>query len=215
MIPEGVGAIESRITEIEAAFGTRRATVTQPASLRVDAGAFDNALMTALGGQDATTAASIRPATLPTATTTFTPDQLVRSGGVNSAGVPVELARYGNGNIPAIALTTIGQGSHKLWDPAARAFNAMAQHAAADGIELRVTDSYRSYDEQVDLAERKGLYSQGGLAARPGTSEHGWGKALDINTSDGAVEWLRANAATYGFAETTPREPWHWVFQAA
>jgi hypothetical protein len=42
------------------------------------------------------------------------------------------------------------------------------------GVDIGVTDSYRSYDAQVDVARRKGLYSQGGLAATPGTSDHGW-----------------------------------------
>ena len=65
---------------------------------------------------------------------------------------------------------------------------------------------------QVDLAERKGLYSQGGLAAKPGTSDHGWGRALDLDLDAKAQAWMRANGDRYGFVEDTPREPWHWVF---
>ena len=53
-----------------------------------------------------------------------------------------------------------------------------------------------------------------GLAARPGTSNHGLGRAVDVNlgTSPGASDWLRKNGARYGF-HTIPREPWHWEFR--
>ena len=83
---------------------------------------------------------------------------------------------------------------------------------ARAGIHLGVTDSYRPYDVQVRLAKQKGLYSRGGLAATPGTSNHGWGKAVDVNTSAAGTAWLRAHAAAYGF-HTIPREPWHWEFR--
>ena len=59
----------------------------------------------------------------------------------------------------------------------------MRAAAAAAGVDIGVTDSYRPYEEQVDLVRRKGLYSQGGLAAVPGTSPHGWGMALDVDVS--------------------------------
>ena len=91
-------------------------------------------------------------------------------------------------------------------------FRSMAAAAKRDGIDIGVTDSYRSYDQQVDLAERKGLYSEGGLAAKPGTSNHGWGRSLDLDLDDQAQTWMRANAANYGFIEDTPREPWHWTY---
>lgn len=128
-------------------------------------------------------------------------------------GVPVDLVKYGNGKIPASALQPLGRGPHRLWAPAAQAFTAMTQAAARDGVSIGVTDSYRSYGEQVDLARRKGLYSQGGLAAKPGTSEHGWGLSLDLDLSSKAQSWMRKHAGEYGFAENVPREPWHWTFK--
>jgi LAS superfamily LD-carboxypeptidase LdcB len=126
---------------------------------------------------------------------------------------PPELAQYGNGRIPAAALVEIGRGGHRLYGPAAQAFQVMEAAAAADGVTFGVTDSYRSYEEQVDLVERKGLYSEGGLAARPGTSDHGWGLSLDLDLDSTAQAWMRANGARYGFVEDVPREPWHWTFQ--
>jgi LAS superfamily LD-carboxypeptidase LdcB len=79
-------------------------------------------------------------------------------------------------------------------------------------VTVGITDSYRSYDEQVDLAKRKGLYSQGGLAAQPGTSDHGWGMAADLDLNAKALSWMRANGEKYGFDENVPRESWHWTY---
>lgn len=128
-------------------------------------------------------------------------------------GVPADLARYGNGRVPASALDSIGGTSHRLWAPAAQAFDELLAAAARDGVKVGITDSYRSYDAQVDVAARKGLYSQGGLAAKPGTSPHGWGLAVDLSLDARAQTWMRSNAGRFGFVEDTPREPWHWVYQ--
>ena len=120
---------------------------------------------------------------------------------------------FGNGRIPSDRLTSIGVGSHKLYAPAAQAYRAMTADAAAQGVTIGITDSYRSYESQVDLAGRKGLYSQGGLAATPGTSNHGWGLAVDLDLDATAQQWMRDNGWKYGFVEDTPREPWHWAYR--
>lgn len=134
-------------------------------------------------------------------------------GAYGPAQVPAELMTFGNGKIPRSALSEIGIGNHRLSSRAAGAFRDMRAAAARDGVEIGVTDSYRTYDQQVDLAERKGLYSEGGLAARPGTSNHGWGLAIDVDVNSRGQQWLSANAARYGFVEDVPREPWHWTFR--
>jgi D-alanyl-D-alanine carboxypeptidase len=135
-------------------------------------------------------------------------------GGYGTMVPPPDVAGYGNGRIPAEALAPVGQGSHRLWGPAAASWRNVVAAAAADGIELRITDSYRPYAEQVDLAERKGLYRDGGLAAVPGTSTHGWGMAVDADVRDPAtMDWLRTHGPRFGWVETTPREPWHWEFR--
>jgi len=98
---------------------------------------------------------------------------------------------YANGFIPDSALCPLWQApGQKLRADAAAALNAMSKyHAATAGGPLCVTDSYRSYSEQVALYEPKP-----GLAATPGTSEHGWGKAR---------RWTSA-AASSGSARTLP-----------
>jgi zinc D-Ala-D-Ala carboxypeptidase len=109
-------------------------------------------------------------------------------------------------------MAEIGRGNHRLWGPTASSFRQMVAAAAVDGVRIGVTDSYRSLDQQVDLARRKGLYSQGGLAATPGTSNHGWGLSLDLDLNSQAQTWMRANAGRFGFVEDVPREPWHWTY---
>ncbi|MCU1393235.1 MAG: D-alanyl-D-alanine carboxypeptidase [Ilumatobacteraceae bacterium] len=136
-------------------------------------------------------------------------------GGAGPLNVPPELLAYGNGHIPRDLLTPIGIGQHRLYSVAAQAFIKMRSDAAAQGVDISVTDSYRSYDEQVDLAARKGLWKDGGYAAVPGTSPHGWGMAVDLDVSPAGLAWVRANGANYGFKETTPREPWHWEYRGA
>ena len=135
-------------------------------------------------------------------------------GGYGSVVPPGSLMVYGNGQIPSDQLATIGQGGHRLWAPAAASWQNVVAAASADGVTLKITDSYRSYAEQVDLAERKGLYQNGGLAAVPGTSPHGWGMAVDADVRDPqTADWLKVNGPRFGWVETTPREPWHWEFR--
>jgi D-alanyl-D-alanine carboxypeptidase len=136
-----------------------------------------------------------------------------RSYAVNSKGIPTDLEAYGNGKIPANALEQVGATGHKLWGPAAESLTRMMSDAEKAGVHIGITDSYRPYAEQVDLARRKGLYSQGGLAAKPGTSEHGWGMAADLDLNAKALAWVRDNASKYGFYNTAPRESWHWGFK--
>ena len=155
------------------------------------------------------TPAATRTTTPPraTGTTRTTPGASTRA---------TDRVPYRNGRIPANALTDVG-GGHRMYGNAARAYTDMRAAARRAGVTIRLTDSYRTYAGQVDVARRKGIYGvrqpngRLGLAARPGTSNHGLGRAVDVNlgASPGASAWLRANAARFGF-RTIPREPWHW-----
>ena len=137
-----------------------------------------------------------------------------RIGGFGPMPVPEELAAYGNGQLPETTMEPVGQSGHRLWGPAAQAWRSAVDAARADGIDLTITDSYRNYDQQVDLVNRKGLYSQGGYGAVPGTSNHGWGLAVDVDvTQQRTLDWMRTNAYRFGFVEAVPREPWHWEFR--
>lgn len=133
-------------------------------------------------------------------------------GVVGADGVPEEYRALGNGRIPRELLAPVADTGHYLWPPAARALTDLIAAAAAEGVYVGITDSYRPYEVQVSLVERKGLYSEGGLAARPGTSFHGWGVAVDLVLDGAAQRWMRQRAVAYGFVEDVPREPWHWHF---
>ncbi len=132
---------------------------------------------------------------------------------LNGDGIPTSLAAYGNGRVPATALREVGDTGHRLWEPAAEQLTRLIHDARRAGVDIGITDSYRSYAAQVDVAQRKGLYSQGGLAAVPGTSDHGWGMAVDLDLDAQAQAWMRSHGPAYGFHEDTPREPWHWGFK--
>lgn len=197
-----VAAVQARIAEIQA-------RVSVPAPTGPNA-AFSAELSAALAPTDKATAASATTGAADAAALVRPPALRTTSSGRITP--PPELRSYGNGKIPATALTQIGDGDHRLYGPAAGQFKALRAAAAADGVTFGVTDSYRSYEQQVDLARRKGLYSQGGLAATPGTSNHGWGLSLDLDLNPRALEWMRANGERFGFVEDVPREPWHWTF---
>ena len=163
---------------------------------------------------------SLSPAPMPS-TSSLTFDGLLRRSeqalveshpGPHGVKPPDGLEGHGNGRIPEGALVSLGTGRHRLWGPAAEAFQQMSASAAASGVRLEVTDSYRSYDQQVDVARRKGLYRNGGLAAEPGTSTHGWGLSVDVNPTGPALSWLRRYGAQFGFVEDVAREPWHWTY---
>lgn len=188
---ENIQTIQSRIAEIQQRIGCPGGAGSASGSAGVS---FAVALRDAMGS------------------TVTSPNTTARPAGVGSRP-PRGLEAFANGRIPEQALTPIARGE-RLWGPAADAFRQLATDAQAAGVSLRVTDSYRSFDEQVDIVRRKGLYSEGGLGAEPGTSSHGWGLSVDLDTTPGSLAWLRTNAGRYGFVEDVPREPWHWTYQA-
>lgn len=132
-----------------------------------------------------------------------------------NSGAPPGLERFANGQIPTEYLAAIPGTNEHMWGPAAAAFTRMRADARAAGIDLPVIDAYRPLEDQHRLARELGLYSEGGWAAVPGTSQHGWGRAIDLELDDRALNWMRTNAGRYGFIETVPREPWHWEFHGS
>lgn len=197
---EGIAGIAQRMAQIQALVAPPTVSRATPSAAQTATGtAFADALAEEVARTSAASSAG------PAGTTRA-------AARLNGDGVPAELAAYGNGKIPASALHEVGSTGHRLWAPAAQALTGLISAAAADGVRVGITDSYRSYAGQVDVAQRKGLYSQGGLAAVPGTSDHGWGMAVDLDLDASAQAWMRAHGAEHGFVEDTPREPWHWAY---
>lgn len=137
----------------------------------------------------------------------------------------VDLTQFENGDFPDEALEMVQDGAGNTdylgAGGPARSFRAMVEAAAQDGVTLSLNDAYRPLDEQEALYDR--YLSGGTLAARPGTSNHGRGTAVDVSSSDGAHQWLRENAGEFGWVwpeslqnpnNTRGYEPWHWEYKA-
>ena len=206
----GITGATARIAEIQSRIVALQ--TQQAATVTTTTATGTKSATSASGATFAATLADAVKAGNPTASTAATAG-VEKKYKLNGKGIPTELAAYGNGKIPANALEKVGNTGHKLWAPAAESLGRMLADAKKDGVKIGITDSYRSYAEQVDVARRKGLYSQGGLAAKPGTSDHGWGMAVDLDLNNKAQAWMRANGEKYGFEEDAPREPWHWGYK--
>lgn len=118
---------------------------------------------------------------------------------------------------------------------------AMCEAAWAENVSLKVWSPYRSYATQKTLFDNRvnGYINQGLSAAeaekkaltinaRPGTSEHHTGLAIDFNCANNSFEgmpaykWMLEHAHEYGFIMRYPEdkteitgviyEPWHWRF---
>jgi hypothetical protein len=132
-----------------------------------------------------------------------------------------DISAYPNGEIPRQKLCALwGAEWHVLRADAAATFSAMSKaYAATFGRPICVTDSYRSYEMQVDVHRRKP-----NMTATPGTSNHGWGTAVDLcdgvqSFNTPTYRWMQANAPRFGWFHPSwadpggsRPEPWHWEF---
>jgi hypothetical protein len=90
----------------------------------------------------------------------------------------------------------IGIGADRWLDKdAGIAFKRAQEQAKADGIDLQVNSAGRTYQEQARLYARLNGVSP---VARPGTSNHESGNALDIQNWRQAKPYLIANGFTHG-----------------
>lgn len=134
----------------------------------------------------------------------------------SSVTVPTSI----NGRLSGAQLCKLPQAGHSMQPQAAVAFTELnTQFEVRFGTPICITDSYRSLSSQYSVAA-----SRGAFAARPGTSQHGLGLALDLCSStyrDSAKwSWLKANAPVYGFDNPAwarrggsgMYEPWHWEY---
>lgn len=214
----GMARVEARIFEVQARFGRVAGPAVAPAApprTPAPATASSTTMSSTTAGssfRDLVDAAATRPL----ASTVATGATRTRAPGTyGKVTLPTEIRGMRNGQLPDSVLEPIGQGEHRLERTAAVAFRRMAAAAAQDGVTLRVSDSYRSLADQTRTVGNVGLYDEGGLAAVPGTSTHGWGLSVDIELDPKAQKWLRSNAAQFGFAEDVAREPWHYTYRPA
>jgi len=117
---------------------------------------------------------------------------------------------------------------------------AAAFEAKFNGQKLMVRQGYRDYAGQVNQRLKRNFYNKCGstpagkqssknaagqeigLAADPGTSMHGWGAGIDLNTrawtprastNSEEFKWLNKFSKNYNFVFNVQREAWHleWV----
>ncbi|MGY4642388.1 M15 family metallopeptidase [Cellulomonas sp. URHB0016] len=127
--------------------------------------------------------------------------------------------RHANGRIPAEALAhTDFDGGVLLRTDAARALERLdVAFRAKFGRDIAVSDSYRTLAGQHATWDQRPT-----LAATPGTSNHGWGLAVDLAGGIGDAgsaqhRWMDAHAGEYGWvnptwAQASRFEPWHWEY---
>lgn len=158
-----------------------------------------------------------------------------------------------NGQISTEDLITI-QENKKLYKPAAESFKKIAEELLKLGLDYKLNNSYRSIGTKDDYKTYLsgqteftqwtawslynkgkenpsdpifGKYSQN-PASPPGTSNHGFGLAIDIRIKDESKrvfrpnqdlvqEWITENGSYYGWfwvgKNFNPVEPWHFEYK--
>ena len=130
------------------------------------------------------------------------------------------------------SLFDLNKAGMKIRAEAYSALNEMAQAALNDGIRLLVSSAYRSYSYQENLfnhyVSADGLEQAERESARPGTSQHQLGTAVDFGSISDDFDktqmgqWVYKNAANYGWSLSFPKgyedvtgyrwECWHFRY---
>ena len=129
-------------------------------------------------------------------------------------------------------LFDIDKDNLSLRPEAYEALKKLADAALKDGVKLTVSSTYRSYEYQKNLFDYwvsvDGLEEAERESARPGTSQHQLGLALDFAPVDDAFDktpagkWVYENASKYGWSLSFPQgyehvtgyrwECWHFRY---
>ena len=130
------------------------------------------------------------------------------------------------------ASLTLSRRGHRLRKVLLPALIAMSEAARQEGLDLMISSAYRSYNYQKGLYERyveqDGQEEADRYSARPGTSQHQLGTAMDFGSIDESFAaspegiWVKKNARTYGFSLSYPQgkeeltgymwESWHFRY---
>ena len=136
-----------------------------------------------------------------------------------------------NGNLPSQLIATSTAGTAVLKDIVEDLNKLEAAYKSQFNTQMSASGN-RSFQTQVQLKESWTAKGNPSYAATPGTSNHGWAKAIDIGvlfpslngkykTSDEVFKsdeykWLARKAVRYNFSNPAwarnggPIEPWHW-----
>lgn len=118
-----------------------------------------------------------------------------------------------NGRLPDSALKAIPDGRLAA-DGAAQSWNAGPAQAGLRP--LGPDSSYRSYERQVYWRNYWCGRGACGNAAVPGTSNHGWGHAVDLADPSWMKEWIIEHGHKYGwYWGEASWEPWHVTYDGS
>lgn len=138
----------------------------------------------------------------------------------------LSFGNYANGRVPLSAMTPVANfvpiqsaantsiGSNLMMPEAARQLSIwQTAYKNKFGIDLNCSECYRPLVRQNILWQ---LYQADGspVAAVPGTSNHGYGRAIDFGSpvsSFGTEQhnWMASTAESYGFQFDVASEAWH------
>ena len=116
---------------------------------------------------------------------------------------------------PPLLASSSSTAASPTLDPDLRgALRQATADAADDGVELLIISGRRSAEEQAQLF-REAIAKYGSeeeaarWVARPETSAHVSGDAVDVGPADAAA-WLSDHGAAYGLCRIYRNEPWHF-----
>ncbi len=116
-----------------------------------------------------------------------------------------------NGQLPNDVLVTVGKdyyGRPARFRPEAA---ASWERMRALGMPMDVSDTYRDLARQKEY--EKNPPNGAKLAAKAGTSSHGWGLAVDARGA--CLTWLKKHGTAHGWVQTIAIEHWHFEYFAA
>lgn len=155
--------------------------------------------------------------------------------------VPAWAKAFGNGEIPLDKMVEVAAklgAAGALIPEVAGRWQALVQAAATNGFELTMTGAYRTLQQQIELFDERMTLDKASssgteprnydgktywlkpncaMVASPGTSNHGWGCAIDmalrvngkvVAVTAQFVEWAASVAIGFGFS-WEDSEPWH------
>jgi hypothetical protein len=140
-----------------------------------------------------------------------------------------------NGEIPSDLLAKVDFGGYLLEKHAAVKFSALNKAFKEKfGKNFTISGPYRPFNVGNSIFDwdyfnktgkgRKIGTNGGTAAAKPGTSKHGWGQAMDIGgfgngPGNQYFDWMEQNAKRYGWINPAwakksgaGYEPWHWEY---
>lgn len=139
------------------------------------------------------------------------------TGGVQNGRIPAAnrtLSLWANGSKTGrwVRSNIARTDAASMRKDAAQAFDALFdlyEKSNFDGkVPLVITDGYRTYEMQVTLKQKYGSF-----AATPGTSNHGWGIAMDLSGIANPINSLKKSNVARASAYRTP--VYKWLFENA